>query len=272
MSDLMIVTATPLKKDELSNLGVIVSSPNIPSSEQVLNMAVKPYFQGEQWTRDCFASLLDALAKNDTKKIGSILNFAAYCEKQVVSVGKKNGVFYNYYDATHYPYPFNQSPSEFDFKRDSVSEFSGGVVTPIAALAYYFLGNGETKSIKIENIGLKLKAFDIPPVMNVINSGKVGVFNISENFVRDTSKDGIIPAAYLGNITLKTEGVLSIQKNGWWDYKGVVRAYNDTYDANPSSHRGPFAEASTTILRGIHGKEYIISIPGELPANYNGLR
>ncbi|HGM5492918.1 TPA: lipid II-degrading bacteriocin [Serratia fonticola] len=273
MSDIMTVTATPLTPGNMTGLGVVVSSPNIPSNEQMVAMAVKPYFQSEAWTNAAFVSLISALANKDAKKIGSLLNFSAYGEKQVVWTGKlSNGVWRNYYDSTHYPYPFGQAPGQFDFKRDAVKEFTGGVVSPVAALAYYVLGNGEERMIKIENIGLKLKVSDIPPVMSVINSGQVGVFKISSNFTRDTSKDGMIPAAYLGNITLKTEGVLSIQKNGTWNYNGVIRAYNDTFDANPSSHRGALGESATTILRALNGKPYTISIPGELPAKYNGKR
>ncbi|WP_431224245.1 lipid II-degrading bacteriocin [Serratia sp. L9] len=104
-----------------------------------------------------------------------------------------NGIWWNYYDSTHHPYPFGQAPGQFDFKRDAVKEFTGGVVTPVAALAYYILGNGEERRIKIENIRMKLKASDIPPVMSVINSGQVGVFDISSNFTRETSKNGMIP-------------------------------------------------------------------------------
>ncbi|WP_431225644.1 lipid II-degrading bacteriocin [Serratia sp. L9] len=28
-----------------------------------------------------------------------------------------------------------------------------------------------------------------------------------------------------------------MQQNGVWNYNGVIRAYNKTFDANPSSHR-----------------------------------
>lgn len=72
-------------------------------------------------------------------------------------------------------------------------------------------------------------------------------------------------AAYLGNITLRMQGVLSVGEKGSWTFKGSLKSYDDIYDANKSTHRSAIAEWSTTVLSKIPGKPYDIQIRGEKP-------
>lgn len=151
-------------------------------------------------------------------------------------------------------------------------ELLDGLFTPVDAFRHYLFGNGADKSININDVGLSIDVSQIPPIMNIINQGFIGRFDISSDFNRNTSLDGIIPASYLGNITLKTEGVLSISPDGAWSYNGGVRAYNDLYDANPSTHRDRLGEWSTGVLDKFNGTPYEIQIPGTLDISGRGQR
>lgn len=162
--------------------------------------------------------------------------------------------------------------SAYDYKKENIKEMSGNVTTPVVALAHYLWGGGEERSVALKNIGLKLIPEKLPPVMSVINAGGVGSFHVDSKFVYATVQDSLIAGAYLGSITLHTTGTATIAANGVWSYSGVVRAYHDTYDANASTHRGPLGEMSTTLLRALGGKDYPISIPGEINVSGTGKR
>lgn len=144
-------------------------------------------------------------------------------------------------------------------------ELNGDASSPFQALAHYMFGDGSALSVDINNIGLDIDVSKIPAINNLINSDFMGSAQISEDFTRNTAQDSLMTASYLGNISLKTEGVFTSDGLGNWRYDGVVRAYDDFYDANPSTHRDFFGESSTAILDSMKGTPYPISIPGELP-------
>ena len=87
-----------------------------------------------------------------------------------------------------------------------------------------------------------------------------------------TGDYNVITGAYLGNITLKTEGTLTISANGSWTYNGVVRSYDDKYDFNASTHRGVIGESLTRLGAMFSGKEYQILLPGEIHIKESGKR
>jgi hypothetical protein len=166
-------------------------------------------------------------------------------------------------------------PTKYDYVTRQMTQLSGDVTTPITAWAHYLWGNGAARTVNLSDVGLRIQPNQITPVMNIVNSGAVGTFNISGdagNFNRNTMLDGIIPAAYLGNISMRTEGVLTIVSSGAWNYNGVVRAFDDKYDANPSIYRGPIGEYSTSVLAHFSGKEFPIHIPGQLDIKGTGFR
>ncbi|EEQ9877274.1 TPA: lipid II-degrading bacteriocin colicin M, partial [Escherichia coli] len=95
---------------------------------------------------------------------------------------------------------------------------------------------------------------------------------VSTKFTHATGDYNVITGAYLGNITLKTEGTLTISANGSWTYNGVVRSYDDKYDFNASTHRGIIGESLTRLGAMFSGKEYQILLPGEIHIKESGKR
>lgn len=96
----------------------------------------------------------------------------------------------------------------------NMKQMSGNVTTPIVALAHYLWGNGAERSVNIANIGLKISPMKINQIKDIIKSGVVGTFPVSTKFTHATGDYNVITGAYLGNITLKTEGTLTISANG----------------------------------------------------------
>lgn len=174
------------------------------------------------------------------------------------------------YDAIH---STNPAPTQFNYATMSITQMSGSVVTPIAAFGHYLWGNGETRYVNLSDVGLRITPQQIPDLMHIANSASVGSHPVSIKFRHSTYESGgIIPAAYLGNITLRTEGTLNIQPGGSWNYNGVVRAYNDTYDFNRGDFRGPVAEAMTWLGSRFAGTAYQIALPGEINISGSGHR
>ena len=122
-------------------------------------------------------------------------------------------------------------------------------------------GNGAERSVNIANIGLKISPMKINQIKDIIKSGVVGTFPVSTKFTHATGDYNVITGAYLGNITLKTEGTLTISANGSRTYNGVVRSYDDKYDFNASTHRGVIGESLTRLGAMFSGKEYQILLP-----------
>ncbi|EKF7455371.1 lipid II-degrading bacteriocin colicin M, partial [Escherichia coli] len=133
-------------------------------------------------------------------------------------------------------------------------------------------GNGAERSVNIANIGLKISPMKINQIKDIIKSGVVGTFPVSTKFTHATGDYNVITGAYLGNITLKTEGTLTISANGSWTYNGVVRSYDDKYDFNASTHRGIIGESLTRLGAMFSGKEYQILLPGEIHIKESGKR
>lgn len=173
------------------------------------------------------------------------------------------------YDAYHKSSP---APNQYDYRSMSMKEISGNVTSPIVAIAHYLWGNGEARSVNIANIGLQISPISIPSVAQIVNAGVVGSFPISGKFTHNTEDYNIITGSYLGSITLKTEGIVTVSSNGSWTYNGVVRAYDDKYDFNLSTHRGVIGEALTRLGARYSGKEYGISIPGQIDIKGSGKR
>lgn len=152
------------------------------------------------------------------------------------------------------------------------TRFTSGAFSPLLGLWHYIHGNGEPASLDITTVGLTFNRDNMPPVDEAIKMYGPGDYNISSDFGKSVAEDNIFVAALLGRISLKTEGQLRINESGSWSYNGVVRAYNDTYDANFDPSRGEIAQASTTVLSWFHGKSYEIALPGQIEVNLSGHR
>ncbi|WP_455865594.1 lipid II-degrading bacteriocin [Pantoea agglomerans] len=147
---------------------------------------------------------------------------------------------------------------------------TGNAFTPFLALYHYAEGNGTPLIVDLPSIGLTFDAAKMDPLVAQLGSSGAGTYSISGDFGKNIADDNLYVAAMLGRISMKTEGVLTIQANGSWSYNGVARAYNDTFDANWDASRGVVAQASTKILSWIPGQVYEIQIPGEVPVNLSG--
>ncbi|HBQ3191058.1 TPA: lipid II-degrading bacteriocin [Klebsiella variicola subsp. variicola] len=274
MSDTMIVVATPTPGfTYASGLtyggGAFAGAPaNGPSEGQIFFQTVLPAYQSPNLCIGQLAWMTDYINKNGVgnPKTWEVIsqNVLVFCSADTALVLNPRIAVYDGFHKTKW------APSKFNFKTQSQEKFSGNVTTPIAAFGHYLWGEGKPRTVDLSTVGLKVQANQIDPVMIAVKNNAAGTYQISGNFNRNTFIDGDIPGLYLGNITMKTEGTLKIDAKGNWDYNGVVRAFNDTYDANPSTHRSKSAEDLTTLLRLTQGTPYEIRIPGELKVNGSG--
>ncbi|MHC8303032.1 lipid II-degrading bacteriocin [Pseudomonas sp. ZS1P83] len=170
----------------------------------------------------------------------------------------------------------NMSPAQAlnytsrNFKAGSVPEstgLSGGALTPVAALGHFLYGNGAAAETNINSLGLNLSRTSIPMLENALATAPVGRTVIALDKVPyNTSSDSWMTASWLGNITLKIEGTIIKQDNGKLFFQGGARAYNDIYDANPSTFRSSVGENATSVLAAVekylNAKPYEIAIQG----------
>lgn len=150
------------------------------------------------------------------------------------------------------------------------TEFSGSVLTPVAALGHFMYGEGSTAKTSINSLGLNLNAQSISALDNALASATVGSSRVSLDKVPyNTANDSWMTGLWLGNITLKVEGTITKFADGRVNFDGEARAYNDTYDANPGSWRSAFGESATAILgkiqQELNAKPYSIEIQGSYP-------
>ncbi|MDM4884921.1 lipid II-degrading bacteriocin [Escherichia coli] len=123
-------------------------------------------------------------------------------------------------------YMSTKSPAaRYNYRSMSMKQMSGKNVTVLAAFGHYLWGNGEARYVNLQDVGLNITPQQIPELMKIISSGVTGNIPIDIRFNHNTfDSGGVIPAAYLGNVSLQTKGTLSIKQGGAWSYNGVVRA------------------------------------------------
>jgi hypothetical protein len=152
-------------------------------------------------------------------------------------------------------------------------EFSGGLLTPFAAIAHWIMGKGEQAKVDIKNIGISPSLQKSPHLKAAIENVIVGTSRIDINIPYDTGIDSAISRIYLGSVTLRVIGDVIKEANGSVSFEGAVRAYSDRYDANASSHRAGFDEGATSALRAVgriaNATDYEILIQGEMPLKFN---
>lgn len=152
-------------------------------------------------------------------------------------------------------------------------ELSGGIFSPMKALAHALSGEGTPLRVSIANIGIQPTPSKLPGLKAMIDNARIGSSPIYiEKIPYNTAIDSAIRGAYLGNITLKITGVVHKHDNQHFTFTGEARAYHDTYDANASTHRSWLVESATSALNMImqseQSKSYEISISGALPLNH----
>ncbi|EEL9686996.1 lipid II-degrading bacteriocin [Salmonella enterica] len=270
--DTLVVTA-PSPSTNLPSYGngaFSLSVPHSPGAGPLMVQTVYSYFQSPSICLQALTQLEDYIKKHgasDPLTLQIIATNVGYFCNADRNLMLHPGL--SVYDAYHLS---NPAPNKYDYRSMNMQQMSGNVTTPVVAFAHYLWGDGADRSVNIANIGLKISPIQIEQIRSIVNSGVVGTFPISTNFTHATGDYNTITGAYLGNITLKTEGTLTVSSNGSWVYNGVVRSYNDKYDFNASTHRGVIGESLTRLGEMFSGKEYKILLPGEVPVKGSGKR
>ena len=142
-------------------------------------------------------------------------------------------------------------------------------ITPKSALDHYKEGSGTPLRMSFQDVDTSAVT---PTYFNTFNK-KLATATPGEEVKIDAKQGfstGGAEAAYLGNITLRMQGVLSVGEKGTWSFKGTLKAYDDVYDFNQSNHRSVIGELSTAIGARMQGKPYDIQIRGEKPMQVVG--
>lgn len=152
------------------------------------------------------------------------------------------------------------------------NELTGGVLSPLSALAHFVEGTGRPMWMNINNLGMRLELGKFSDLKAAMHSAPQGITGYSIDTQRyDTIADSLIVGGVLGTITLRVEGEIN-KVGGFTAFAGVVRAYEDTYDANLGTFRSDSAEFSTRVLKKIEqvttAAEYQIQIIGQLPLHF----
>lgn len=146
--------------------------------------------------------------------------------------------------------------------------FSGGLLSGLHGIQHSIDGLGQPATFPIQNIGLKVNLLQVPDVMSAIHSARpLGRSPLDVKFLYNVSQDSLSSGLVLGTITLRVVGQVDKNVSGTWSFNGTIRAFNDKYDANPSSHRSWLGEKLTSILGKVMKHEYTIVIPGEIQVN-----
>lgn len=153
---------------------------------------------------------------------------------------------------------------------------SGGIASPFVAMSHYLFGKGETLTVALPALGITVKPQDV--TLNGVNLLDAFIYDSSfvgtkpilvDKFAYDTAQSSFISGTYIGNMSLKLQGNFTRYSDGNWQLTGVLRAYDDTFDFNPSDHRSPVREALTYIGANFDGTPFQITFPGEIPVSWN---
>jgi hypothetical protein len=142
-----------------------------------------------------------------------------------------------------------------------------GLLTSREALEHYKDGSSTPLRMPFADIdtsGVRPSSFE--GVKDAVRSCKRGdgkceakALTIDGKKLFTTSGDQFL---FLGDITLRLQGTLSVDCNCCWAFAGTLKSYDDKYDLNQSTHRGVFAEWLTGRGRQTEGAPYWIEIRG----------
>jgi hypothetical protein len=278
MSDTITVISPPTGYEPKGYGGGLMGpsrSHHTPNSGQLLLQVTLPYYQSTKFIDSTLAWLANYVKKHgasDPLTIQIVTNHIRFFLNADGNLCRypRLSVYHAYHSQLSKVSP---PPTKYNYQSMSIKQMSGNVVTPAAAFGHYLWGNGEPRYVNLRDVGLKVTPDQIPELMRIVNSGVTGKIPVSIRFPHDTySSGGMVPAAYLGNVTLHTQGTINIQPGGAWSYNGVVRAYDDKFDFNLGNFRGPIAESLTYLGASFSGTPYIISMPGQINISGSGHR
>ena len=147
-----------------------------------------------------------------------------------------------------------------------------GLIATIEALQHYLEGSGTTLNVILSDVNLSgVRPSKFPQV----KSSLPGANQCCEPRtipIDDTSAFALSgeEAVIFGNVTFRLIGKLKIHQNCTWLFSGQLRAFDDRYDFNASTHRGFVGEALTTIGRQLSGTPYDFHFVGGIAMEESG--
>lgn len=185
--------------------------------------------------------------------------------------GQGKPLFDSFDQACHTAEPFLDDPRGTLPYPPSNRQFSGDHLTVLHALTHSMFGNGEPMDFPIERTGISINLTSKQSFMDAVRSASVGSSPIDIRFTHDTAENSFVTGKTLGHVTLRLQGQLhKSQPGGWILNDGTLRAFDDYYDANESTHRDFWGEMATKGLGILILKPFAIRIPGELPISASG--
>ena len=168
-----------------------------------------------------------------------------------------------------YQADFLNAPSIFDPAKQT--ELTNGAFAPLAALYHYAFGDGSPLRADLNKLSFNFSRNNLAPVNNILNSIRIGQFNINENIGYDFRQSSYWEWSYLGRISLNLRGTLTVDKSGSWSFDGKVTGFTDRYDANSDPKRGKVGQLLTDVLRSIPAHtDYDIYLSGEHGVKLSG--
>jgi hypothetical protein len=135
--------------------------------------------------------------------------------------------------------------------------------SPVGAFAHYKLGSGKPLTYDFNRINTEgVRPSSFSDVKAAMSSGKPGAVTVDAKLAYQ------VPGAAgltLGSITLRAQGTVTTYcvDSCVSSFEGTLKAYDDTYDFDKSTHRSQTGEALTTVGRKAGGTPYQIEIKGE---------
>lgn len=186
----------------------------------------------------------------DPAKVKDLLCAAAYAEELRATLNH-----------ALYQADYLNAPKFFDPKNQT--ELTNGAFAPLAALYHYAFGDGSSLSADLGKLSFNFDRGNLAPVNNILNSIRIGRFDINQNIGYDFRQSSYWEWGYLGRVSLNLRGTLDVDRAGNWSFDGKVIGFSDRYDANKDVNRGKVGELLTDVLRAIPGQEYEIYFKGE---------
>ena len=144
-----------------------------------------------------------------------------------------------------------------------------GLLSAREAFDHYMGGSGTALRMSFDDIDTSaVRPSQFGQVKSAI-SGPARDANIpiDDRMAFGTSGD---QALFLGNITLRLQGNLTLSKSECsWNFEGTLKSFDDYYDFNPAN-RGLIGELLTGVGRNTKGKPYWIEIRGAKPISESG--
>jgi uncharacterized protein RhaS with RHS repeats len=162
--------------------------------------------------------------------------------------------------ANLYAYVANNSVSATD---------RSGLLSSQEAFDHYRAGSGTPLRMSFSEIDTSdVSPSQFPKVRSEISGSARDATIVVDDRMGFSTSGG--QALFLGNITLRLQGTLTLKKSECtWKFEGTLKSYDDYYDFNPAN-RGIIGEALTAIGRNTKGKSFWIEIRGSKQISESG--